>query len=118
MKDEALEIWGDGNSVRDYLYIDDLVQLCLAVLNTPMGCGTRVLNAGSNTGTSLNELLRLIEYVTSSGIRTIQEAKRQDDASRIVIDSNEARRLLAWKPLTPLHEGLSRTWDWWLANQR
>lgn len=117
IKGEPLEIWGDGNAVRDYLYIDDLVQLCLAILNTPMGCETRVLNAGSNTGTSLNELLRLIECITGSGIRTIQEAKRQVDASRIIIDSSEACRLLGWSPLTPLHEGLRRTWNWWLATQ-
>ena len=64
MKDEALEIWGDGNAVRDYLYIDDLIQLCLAIVDTPMSCGTKILNAGSNTGTSLNELLSLIEAVT------------------------------------------------------
>lgn len=113
MKDDALEIWGDGNAVRDYLYIDDLVQLCIAILDTPMGCGTRILNAGTNTGTSLNELLNLIEDVSGSSIRRIQQTKRQVDASRVVIDSSEAHKLLGWSPCTPLVEGLRRTWNWW-----
>ena len=113
MKDEALEIWGDGNAVRDYLYIDDLIQLCLAIVDTPMGCGSKILNAGSNTGTSLNELLSLIEAVTGRRIRRVQHAKRQVDASRVVIDSSEAHRLLGWAPQTPLAEGLKHTWNWW-----
>ncbi len=113
MNNEALEIWGDGNAVRDYLYIDDFIQLCLAIVDTPMSCGTKTLNAGSNTGTSLNELLSLIEIVTGRSIRTVQNAKRQVDASHVVIDSSEARRLLGWVPQTPLEDGLKQTWEWW-----
>ena len=111
--DEVLEIWGDGNAVRDYLYIDDLVQLCLAILDTQMGYGITTLNAGSNTGTSLNELLSLIEDITGSRIRRVQQTKRQVDASRVVIDSSEAQKLLGWEPRTPLAEGLRQTWNWW-----
>jgi UDP-glucose 4-epimerase len=113
MKDEALEIWGDGKAVRDYLYIDDFIQLCLAIVDTPMICGTTILNAGSNTGTSLNELLSLIEDVTGRRIHRVQHAKRQVDASRVVIDSSEARRVHGWAPNTSLSEGLKRTWNWW-----
>jgi len=117
IKDEALEIWGDGSAIRDYLYIDDLVKLCLELVDTPMSCGTRILNAGSNTGTRLNELLSLIEEITGSRVRRIEQTKRQVDASRVVIDSSEAHKLLGWTSRTPLSEGLRRTWNWWATQQ-
>jgi UDP-glucose 4-epimerase len=115
--DEVLEIWGDGNAVRDYLYIDDLVQLCLAILDTQIGYGITTLNAGSNRGTSLNELLSLIEDITGSRIRRVQQTKRQVDASHVIIDSSEAQKLLGWEPRTPLAEGLRQTWNWWANPQ-
>ncbi len=113
MNNEALEIWGDGNAVRDYLFIDDLIQLCLAIVNNPMGSGAKILNASSNTGTSLNELLNLIEAVTGTHIRRVQHAKRHVDASHVVIDSCEAHRLFCWAPQTSLADGLKHTWKWW-----
>lgn len=113
IKNETLEIWGDGNAVRDYLFIDDLIQLCLAIVNTPMDSGAKILNASSNTGTSLNELLNLIEAVTGTHIRRVQHAKRHVDASHVVIDSSEAHRLFCWAPQTSLADGLKHTWKWW-----
>jgi UDP-glucose 4-epimerase len=113
MNNEALEIWGDGNAVRDYLFIDDLIQLCLAIVNTPMDSGAKILNASSNTGTSLNELLNLIEAVTGSHIRRLHHTKRHIDASHVVIDSSEAHKLFCWSPQTPLADGLKHTWTWW-----
>ena len=117
MNNEALEIWGDGNAVRDYLFIDDLIQLCLAIVNTPMGSGAKILNASSNTGTSLNELLSLIEAVTGTHIRRVQHAKRHVDASHVVIDSSEAHRLFGWAPQTSLADGLNHTWKWWIKQR-
>lgn len=117
IKDEALEIWGDGNAVRDYLYIDDFIQLCLAIIDKPMVKGVVTLNAGSGIGTRLDDLLGQIEFVTGKPLRKTQRNKRQVDISRIVIDSSRAYECYGWKPQTSLTNGLKKTWDWW-TNQR
>ncbi len=117
IKDEALEIWGDGSAIRDYLYVADFIQLCLAIIDKPMAKGVVTLNAGSGIGTRLDELLRQIEYVTGRPIRKTQRNKRQVDISRIVIDSSRAYESYGWKPQTSLTDGLKKTWDWW-TNQR
>lgn len=117
IKDEALEIWGDGSAIRDYLYVADFIQLCLAIIDKPMAKGVVSLNAGSGIGTRLDELLRQIEYVTGRPIRKTQRNKRQVDISRIVIDSSRAYECYGWKPQTSLTDGLKKTWGWW-TNQK
>lgn len=113
IEDKPLEIWGDGSAVRDYLYIDDFVQLCVAIIDRPMAKGTIALNAGSGIGIRLDELLSQIELVTGKQLRKIHRNKRQVDISRIVIDSSKAYERYDWKPQTPLTNGLNKTWDWW-----
>lgn len=117
IKDEALEVWGDGSAVRDYLYIDDFIQLCLAIIDKPMAKGVVTLNAGSGVGTRLDDLLGQIEYVAGKPLRRTQRNKRQVDISRIVIDSSKAYECYGWKPKISLRNGLKETWDWW-KNQR
>lgn len=117
IEDKPLEIWGDGSAVRDYLYIDDFVQLCFAIIDKPMSKGTITLNAGSGIGTRLDELLSQIESVTGKTLRKILLNKRQVDISRIIIDSSKACELYDWKPRTSLADGLKSTWGWW-KNQK
>lgn len=114
---ETLPVWGDGSTVRDYLYIDDLVMLCMAILTTPMPTGTRVLNASSGVGVSLNELFNAIEAVTGQPLRRTYHVSRQIDAARIVMDASQAKELYGWSPITPLQEGLRKTWNWFNTTQ-
>lgn len=113
INDEPIEIWGDGSAVRDYLYIDDFIQLCVAIIDRPMAEGTVTLNAGSGTGTRLDELLSKIESIAGKTLRKIHRDRRQVDISRIVVDSSKAYDQFNWKPQTPLTNGLILTWDWW-----
>lgn len=112
MRGETLGVWGDGSIVRDYLYIDDFVALCMAILSSPTPAGTQVLNASSGTGVSLNELFRAIEHVTGKPLPRSYELDRPVDAPQIVMDSAMARDRYGWVPATPLEEGLRKTWDW------
>lgn len=109
---EALAVWGDGSIVRDYLYIDDFIGLCMEVLAAPMSTGARTFNASSGIGVSLNELFRLIEVVTDKPLPRNYELHRVVDARHIVMDPGTARSHYGWMPVTPLEEGLRKTWDW------
>jgi UDP-glucose 4-epimerase len=67
VKDEPIEIWGDGTIVRDYIYIEDLVDgiYKTAVTKTP----SRIFNLGSGEGRSLNEILAIMRQVTNVDVR-------------------------------------------------
>ncbi|GLQ96685.1 NAD-dependent epimerase/dehydratase family protein [Dyella mobilis] len=111
IRGEMLPIWGDGTTVRDYLYIDDLISLCLKIVESPMPRGFSVLNAGSGLGISLNELLDLVEKVTRMPLTRQYTCSRVVDAKRVVLDNNLARSRYGWMPATTIARGLEQTWN-------
>lgn len=112
IREEPLLIWGDGSNVRDYLYIDDFIDLCLEVIQNSMPLGVRIFNASSGTGISLNDLFHTIETVVQKPLLRRYAPRRPLDAEYIVMDSSLARQHYGWTPQTPLLEGLRKTWEW------
>jgi len=112
MKGTPLPIWGDGSTVRDYLYIDDFIRLCLDILARPMPPGTQIMNAASGHGVSLNELLTHVETVTGKQVNRRYEPGRSVDVSRIVLAAERAHQHYGWSASTALLTGLERTWAW------
>lgn len=107
---QPITIWGEGNVVRDYLYVSDLADALEAVAR--IDSGGQVLNIGSGRGASLNELLQLmIEVVGEEPVVEYLPA-RPLDVPISVLDISRAREELGWRPKTELAEGISRTWDW------
>jgi UDP-glucose 4-epimerase len=108
-----LSIWGDGFAVRDYLYIDDFIKLCLAIIDQPMPMGSRVFNAASGEGVSLNRLIETIQCITGQTVRTQHDHSRTVDMARVVLNPQAAASQYGWMPETPLAAGLANTWAWW-----
>ncbi|WIM05474.1 MAG: NAD-dependent epimerase/dehydratase family protein [Candidatus Nitricoxidivorans perseverans] len=117
LRREPLTIWGDGSSIRDYLYIGDFIDLCLSVIRAPMPAGAEPLNAASGRGVSLNDLLREIETVTGGTLIRKYDATRPGDVGRVVLDNRKAQRIYGWRPATTLAEGLARSWDWYASSR-
>jgi UDP-glucose 4-epimerase len=112
-----MTLWGDGESLRDYLYIDDFVAACTTVLQQPALQGVRVFNVCSEQATSLKQLLALIEQVTGHTLQRDQRPARAVDLRRVLLDGTRIRQELGWVPHTSLHDGLQRTWQWLNAIQ-
>lgn len=113
MRDEAIEVWGDGSVVRDFIHVRDLAALCVsAVQSNVSGC----YNAGSGTGTSVAEVIhsinRIIERTGKKAVFPIYKSSRSFDVPRIVLDIGRARRDFDWCPAIVLEDGISETWDW------
>jgi UDP-glucose 4-epimerase len=96
---KPIEIWGDGEIVRDYLHVKDLVEgICeAAIRSTP----SRIFNLGMGIGHSLNDLCRDVRYAPS----------RLFDVPAIVLDVSRAKRELGWAPKISLEAGISDTWE-------
>lgn len=103
----SMEIWGDGETVRDYLYIDDLVEACLKALHHPAS-GT--YNVGSGEGHTLNELCRLAERISGRQLSLHHRPSRGGDVKAVVLDISHIRHEMGWVPQVNLEEGLRRTW--------
>ncbi|MDY0044902.1 MAG: NAD-dependent epimerase/dehydratase family protein [Syntrophales bacterium] len=114
---KPLQIWGDGENVRDYLFIDDFVHLCLLMLqNKNTEPGTHIYNVGSGFGYSLNQLCELLEKVTGEIVLREYRSTRVVDVRHIVLDSSRIQSACGWQALTPLEEGLQKTVRWWTDN--
>lgn len=104
-----IEIWGDGEIVRDYLHVTDLVEgMCQAAFrSTP----SRIFNLGMGVGHSINDLCRAIEHVLGRELDVRYSPRRIFDVGSIVLDTTRARRELNWEPRIKLDAGLRDVWD-------
>jgi UDP-glucose 4-epimerase len=109
VKNEPIEIWGDGEVVRDYIFIDDFVDgLCKAAFTNT---SARIFNLGSGEGHSLNDVLAAIRNVVGRNIDVAYRAKRSFDVPKVVLDISRAKKQLEWMPVTPLENGIRKTYD-------
>ncbi len=106
LRNEPLEIWGDGSTVRDFLYISDVVRALLAVANYEGS--ERVFNIGSGEGTSLNELVRLLEEELGYSLAVRYKPSRGFDVPTNVLSIDATRRCLGWSPSVSVSDGLHR----------
>jgi UDP-glucose 4-epimerase len=116
-KDEVLHVWGDGSTIRDYLFIDDLVALCMNIIEQPRSSGVQVINASLGVGASLNELFSLMESVSHRPLKLTYDSSRAVDAPLTVLDHSLAHRMYGWRPNINLAEGLQHTWRWFSTSR-
>jgi UDP-glucose 4-epimerase len=105
---EKVEIWGDGNVVRDYIYIDDAVSAMMLAMSEKIS--SQILNVGSGIGYSLSQLHKVME--SSLGITIPVEFKpgRSADLPFNVLDITKIKNVLGWSPLISIEDGLRKTW--------
>ncbi len=107
---ETIEIWGDGSVVRDFIYIDDVIDAIVAAI-----CHAEpsfVLNVGSGAGHSLNDIIVAIERLVGHPIACERRSGRPMDVPRSVLDISRAQQELEWSPRVGLDSGLARTLAW------
>lgn len=102
-----IEIWGDGEVVRDYIYIDDVTDAFARSIYYEGNDG--VFNVSTGVGTSLNQLLDLIDDALKRQVERIYRPGRPFDASANILDNSLAKRALNWAPTVNVRDGVSRT---------
>jgi UDP-glucose 4-epimerase len=108
----SMDVWGDGSQTRDYIYVDDLVDLCVAA-TTQGDAGMAIYNAASGRSTSLNELFQVMEAVGGAPLSRVYYQQRATDASRVAVDARKAQARFGWTARTGLREGIEETWRWY-----
>jgi UDP-glucose 4-epimerase len=107
LRDEALAISGDGNTVRDYLFVADAVEAALSAIAREK---SGVFNIGSGRSTKVIDLARVIVSLAGSESSIeIREAPKDFD---FVYDISRAEKELEFSPRTPLREGLKKEIEW------
>lgn len=107
---QTVEIWGDGDNVRDYLYIDDTVLGLMELAK--YGESGEVYNVSSGFGTSINELIDIISKTLGLRINTRYVAARISDVRKSVLDKSKLRAQMGWEPEYRLQDGIRLTAEW------
>jgi dTDP-glucose 4,6-dehydratase len=113
LRGEDLEIHGEGDQIRSWTYIDDMIGGMLLAMERPEAVGES-FNIGNPRGTvTINGLAELVLAVTGSRSKIIHVPKVSADVELRVPSIDKARALLSFQPKDDLREGIERTVAWY-----
>lgn len=107
----ALTIYGDGRQVRDYTYIDDIVEALAAALVNDQAVG-EVVNLGGGSPATLLEAVTLLERISGKSVAKTFLERQKGDVLSTSADTAKLERIFGSKPKVSLEEGLARQWEW------
>lgn len=102
---EPITIWGDGNSVRDYIYIDDLAKVVVELLHDNV-CN-KTVNIGSSVGYSVKEVINILKEAVEEDVNVDYTPSRKNDVSNMILDTTLMKSMVNIE-LVPLKEGIRR----------
>jgi nucleoside-diphosphate-sugar epimerase len=107
---QPIHLFGDGNQMRDFTYVDDVVEAIFRALFGPAeGCP---VNVGGGNPVSIREAMEQIEAVTGRPLQVEYHPVAHGDMRATAANTERLGDLLGFVPQTSLAEGLARQWQW------
>jgi UDP-glucose 4-epimerase len=114
LKGQPIEIYGDGEQTRDFVFVRDTADAAVSIWGAPQTRG-RVINIASGREVSVNELVAELLDVLEVSVPVEHVAPRPGDVRRHLASIDLARDLIGFAPATSLHQGLAETVAWYRA---
>ena len=112
-KENKFAVWGTGNPLREFLYVDDLADAILFIIENNVEGG--LINIGSSDEISISDLVDSMTKIIDYKGEIIFNTEYPDGNPRKLLDSSKILSY-GWKPKVKIDEGLSRTYKWYLEN--
>lgn len=106
---ELITIWGDGNIVRDYIYIKDAVNVLVDAV--ALTSKNKIYNLSSGAGYSLNELIDIIKKISGKEINVEYKDKRNIDVPVNILDNTSVKKTFNWRPETSIEKGMNLVYN-------
>ena len=106
--------WGDGSPMREFLYVDDLAELCVFLMQNYSGCET--VNAGTGKEISIKGLTELVARVVGFEGEILWDTSRPNGTPRKLLNVSKAKAL-GWSYHTELEEGIRKAYEDFTTNQ-
>ena len=110
---DTVTCWGDGSPLREFLYVDDLANLCVFLMNHYSGDET--VNAGTGKELSIKELTEMVAQVVGYQGKILWDTSKPNGTPRKLLDVSKAEKL-GWKYKTELKEGIQLAYNDFLNN--
>ena len=108
----SVEIWGTGNPIREWLYVEDGANALLKSLE--LNNGHHLFNIGIQKGISILDLANTIKTIVNWNGEFQFNTKRPDGVLEKKVDGKKGAELLNWKPNFELKQGIEKTVEWYL----
>src|SRR4030042_1247649 len=95
LNDEQPSIFGNGEQLRDYTFISDIVEANILALNSNSADG-EILNIGTGVGVSVNEIFRILSEIVGFKKPAISKEARLGEIFKIYLDASKAKKMLGW----------------------
>ncbi|KKQ23852.1 MAG: dTDP-D-glucose 4,6-dehydratase [Candidatus Roizmanbacteria bacterium GW2011_GWC2_37_13] len=111
---KSIKIFGDGEQIRDLLYIEDLIKAYQLTINKISKARGEAFNIGGGTKNaySLLQVIEILEKKFNHKIKISYEKMRVGDQKYFVSKNEKIKKLLGWRPKTDFKEGLEKLIDW------
>ena len=109
LQDKPVNVWGDGSSTKDYIYVEDLAN---AMVKGVEGDLTGIFNIGSGEDCSINQIIEGIQETTGEKLRVIYEPSKAFDVQKMQLDIQAIKETLDWNPSTSMKDGLEKQLLW------
>ncbi len=118
----TVEVWGSGQQLRDFLYVEDMAKASLFIMNCDSSLFNDVtspmlshINIGSGREKTIKETSFLIKEIVGYHGKVVFNEEMPDGMNRKLLDIKKIEEL-GWKPETSLKDGLEKTYSWFLKN--
>lgn len=110
---DKIELWGTGSPKREFIYVDDLANACVYIMDHYNG--DTFLNIGTSEEISILELTKLVSSVVGYSGEIVCDITKPDGKMRNLIDSSKLNSL-GWKPEFTIESGVKKLYGWFLDN--
>ncbi len=122
-KDDEVIVWGTGNAMREFMYVDDMAEACIFILELDKKIydnNTRPMqshiNIGTGKDTTIREMATIMKKVVGFKGEIVFDDTKPDGTPRKLIDVSRISKM-GWSYTTELEDGLEKTYKWYLHNQ-
>mgnify|MGYP001566403318 CR=1 FL=1 len=111
--EKEITLWGSGNPRREFIFVDDLAESCIFLMNNDFDVD--LINIGVGSDISIKELAEMIKKISGFSGEIKWDTSKPDGAMQKLLDNSRIKSL-GWSSKTSFNEGLEKTYKWFVKN--
>lgn len=111
---DSFEVWGTGNAQREFLYVDDMAEACVFLMEHYSA--DEPINIGYGKDIAIQDVARAVAKVVGFGGTITNDLGKPDGMPRKLMDSSKVNAL-GWRASTSLEDGIAKTYAWYLEHE-